>query len=116
MPPNATEFATAVERCWSLATASVYTSANPAKGQCSVTALLAHDCFGGDILKTRIGDGWHFYNFVNRERLDFTASQFDDPIFYEDITSGREDAFKDTTPMQYRALSAAFRAQGNELE
>ena len=81
-----------------------------------MTALLSHDCFGGDILKTRIGDGWHFYNFVNRERLDFTASQFDDPIFYEDITSGREDAFKDTTPMQYRALSAAFRAQGNELE
>ena len=116
MPPSATEFAVAIERCWSRATASVYTSANPAKGQCSVTALLAQDWFGGDILKTRVGDAWHFYNFVKGERLDFTASQFDDPILYEDIESGRDDAFTDTTPMQYRALRAAFRAQGSERE
>ena len=116
MPPNASEFAVAIERCWSRATASVYISANPAKGQCSVTALLAQDCFGNDILKTRVGDAWHFYNFVNEERLDFTASQFDDLIFYEDIESGREDAFTDTTPMQCRALRAAFRARGNERE
>ena len=116
MPPTTAEFAISIEQCWSIATASVYTLANPAKGQCSVTALLAQDCLGGDILKTRVTGVWHFYNFVNGERLDFTASQFDDPIIYEDIASGRADAFMDTTSAQYRALSAAFREQDNERE
>ncbi len=90
---------------WSLESSSKWTIDHPAKGQCSVTALVAHDLFGGQILKTTQPDGWHFYNKVNGERIDFTESQFDQSIYYEDIPSSREEAFLDTNEKQYTILT-----------
>lgn len=65
---------------WSAETSSNWSIANPAKGQCSVTALIAQDVFGGEILKTHTPGGTHFYNLIDGVRWDFTVSQFDRPI------------------------------------
>jgi hypothetical protein len=64
----------------------------------SVTSLLIHDVFGGDILKTHKKKGWHFYNLIDGERVDFTRSEKGRSIKhnrFEDIPSSREevDAF-----------------------
>jgi hypothetical protein len=48
----------------------------PADDQSSVTSRLIYDVFGGEILKTRKKKGWHFYNRINGERIDFTGSEF----------------------------------------
>jgi hypothetical protein len=91
-------------QAWSLASSSKWVPDNPALGQCGVTALVVHDLLGGDILSTQIPGGPHFYNRIEGKRYDFTESQFDRPIVYEDVLSSRQEAFSDTTGTQYNAL------------
>lgn len=102
MTPDA--LARMLPECWSAASSTRWRAENPAAGQCSVTALLVHELFGGEILKTRVGADWHFYNFLGGTRRDFTESQFAVPITYDDAPSGRADAMTDTSPQQYEAL------------
>jgi hypothetical protein len=59
------EVQSALRKAWSLATASQWTANNPAAGQCNVTALLLHELFGGDLLKTPLPAGEHFYNRID---------------------------------------------------
>ncbi len=94
--------------CWSRASSTLWTSESPARGQCGVTALVTHDHWGGDILKTRTGDAWHFYNRIGGLRHDFTAEQFERAIDYSDLPSDRAEALTDTNEAQYGALAAAF--------
>ena len=47
----------------------------PVNGQDTVISLLIHDIFGGEILKTHKNKGWHFYNRINGERIDFSKSE-----------------------------------------
>src|SRR5450759_4514169 len=67
-----------------------WTPDNPADDQDTVISLLIHDIFGGEILKTHKKKGWHFYNRINGERIDFTRSEmgksYEDNRF-EDIPS-----------------------------
>ncbi|MEX0985920.1 MAG: hypothetical protein WD052_00490 [Bacteroidales bacterium] len=42
---------------------------------CIISALI-HDVFGGEILKTKGKNGWHFYNRLDGKRLDFSKSDF----------------------------------------
>ena len=102
------EFARRITACWSPESATTYSTDNPARGQCSVTALVAQDHLGGEIVKTRVAEAWHFYNVIDGRRWDFTAAQFDLPIVYEDRKANREDAMTDTTLCQYEALSERF--------
>jgi hypothetical protein len=104
---NMEQFTTLEERIkavWSRKTASTSTASNPARGQCSVSALVVHDLLGGSILKTRIRFGWHFYNWVNHSRIDLTASQFNGEIIYEDLPATRDEALSDTSVEQYQEL------------
>ncbi|MEI4803667.1 hypothetical protein WAZ07_20955 [Bacillus sp. FJAT-51639] len=94
---------------WSKETSSKWTLDNPAKGQCGVTALVVHDLFEGEIMKTKVSEGWHFYNFINGKRYDFTAPQFLEEIIYMDMSSNRKEAFADTNEMQYDALKQNVR-------
>ena len=96
--------------CWSPATSRQWTAAHPARGQCNVTALLVHTLLGGEILKTEAPGGWHFYNRVDGQRHDLTASQFEAPIRYEDVVSSREEALAGTRPERYDALLDAATA------
>lgn len=93
-----------LKEAWSARTSTVWTAENPARGQCSVTALVVQDVLGGDILKTGTPGGTHFYNSIEGVRWDFTIGQFDRPIPFEDIPSTREEAMVDTSPAQYAEL------------
>ena len=100
--------ACALRLSWSLETARQWTKENPAAGQCNVTALLVHELFGGDLLKTRLPEGDHFYNRIGGDRYDFTESQFEQPIPYSDVPTTRADAERGATSSQLAALMAAF--------
>lgn len=82
--------------------------ANPSKGQCSVTALVIHDYFGGAILKTKVNGMWHFYNKVNNQMLDLTSEQFCSAIEYQDMESTVDEALIDCTQEQYEYLKKQF--------
>jgi hypothetical protein len=100
--------AAALRKSWSIDTSKQWTAENPAAGQCNVTALLVFDAFGGEILKTILPEGDHFYNRIDGVRYDFTESQFEQPIAYVDIPTDRRDAERGTTKLQLAALNKAF--------
>lgn len=51
--------------------------ANPAWGQCAVTALVVQDYFGGDLLRSMVGEVSHYYNLLPGSRqIDLTFRQF----------------------------------------
>lgn len=98
----------ALRKAWSLSTASQWTAASPAAGECNVTSLLIHDLFGGELLKTPLPAGDHFYNRIEGRRYDFTASQFDEPIAYMDLLTNRADAERGVAHDELAELRAAF--------
>jgi hypothetical protein len=100
--------ARALRKSWSAATAKQWSEQRPAAGQCNVTALLVHDLFGGELVKTVLPGGDHFYNRIDGVRYDFTDSQFDAPIEYTDTTAARTDAERGATSAELRTLRAAF--------
>ncbi|NLP51199.1 hypothetical protein HC179_10835 [Bacillus sp. RO1] len=89
---------------WSITTSSKWSPENPAKGQCGVTSLVVQDFLGGEIVKTLMPNGWHFYNKVNGIRYDYTSSQFDKGVNYSDTPSNRSEAFQNTNLDQYHTL------------
>jgi len=74
------------------------------RGQCGVTALVINDLFGGRIVKTLINDQWHYYNWINGQRFDFTRNQFDFEPDYRDLVSNRDEVFSDISEFQYKLL------------
>jgi mannose-6-phosphate isomerase-like protein (cupin superfamily) len=101
---NSTEIDRCLIKCWSIKTSSKWTANNSYKGQCGVTALVINDLLGGEFMKTRIDDQWHYYNFINNIRFDFTKKQFDKGPDYQDLPSSREEAFTDINEFQYKNL------------
>lgn len=101
------EFQAVLRGAWSNESSSKWTAENPALGQCGVTALVVHDVFGGEILKTPTPGGMHFYNRIAGCRCDFTEAQFSEPIQYADLLSSRDEAFRDTNAAQYNHLKTA---------
>ncbi len=54
-----------------------WTPENMTLGQCSVTAFLAQDIFGGTVRGIPLGDGnFHCYNVVGGSVFDLTSEQF----------------------------------------
>ena len=104
------EFLYALRRCWSAQTSPEWLPDDPARGQGPVTALVFHDRFGGEILKTPVGNGWHFYNRVAGTVCDFAAEQFSTLPAYLNIPSNRDEALAGTSPECYQALAARVNA------
>lgn len=96
----------ALRQAWSAQSSSKWRIGNPAKGQCGVTSLVVQDILGGEIRKTRLDEGWHFYNVINGERMDFMEEQFSSKIDYQDIDSNRAEAYLDTNRAQYSYLKS----------
>lgn len=99
----------AISRVWSGDTSSptdAWSPSNPAQNHCSVTSLLVHDYFGGQILTTRTAGGKHFYNLVDGKKWDLTVSQFAEPVPYDDTPSTRDEAFADTSQVKYELLKS----------
>ena len=64
--------------------------------QASLVSQLIHDIFGGEILKTRLKKGWHFYNRVDGKRFDFSGSdisKLSDDSQFEDIPSSPGETY-----------------------
>ena len=100
--------ARALQKAWSPASARQWTAENPAAGQCNVTALLVFQLFGGELLKTPLPEGDHFYNRIDGRRYDFTNSQFTQPIAYLDLAATRTDAERGANEAELTALTSAF--------
>jgi len=114
-PAVSKTFATPIElyralvHVWSGDTSSpthAWSPTNPARNHCSITALIVHDCFGGEILTTRTSGGTHFYNLIDGKRWDLTIGQFAEPIPFDDTRSSREAAFADTSREKYEMLKS----------
>ena len=108
MPFQPARVTAALLGSWSVETSGNWLADNPARGQCNVTALLINELFGGDILKTPMPEGDHFYNRIAGERIDLTACQFHAPISYLDMVSNRDEALAGTSIAKYESLRAAF--------
>lgn len=58
-----------------------WTRENRTLGQCSITAFLAQDIFGGKVFGVPRPDGnFHCYNVVGDCRFDLTSEQFGDEV------------------------------------
>ncbi len=69
-----------------------WTSDNKTLGQCSITAFLVQDIFGGDVYGVRLDDGnYHCYNIVNGIKFDLTSEQFDHELTYDDKYEQKRD-------------------------
>ena len=50
---------------------------DPAHNQCTVTAMVAYDYFGGEMLALAMpGGGTHYLNLIDNRLVDFTSDQF----------------------------------------
>ena len=57
---------------------------NKTLGQCSITAFLCQDIFGGDVYGILLDDGnFHCYNVVGGMKFDLTSEQFDHKLNYD---------------------------------
>lgn len=75
-----------------------WTEQNKTLGQCSITAFLVQDVFGGDVYGVPLeGGGVHCYNLVNGVRFDLTSEQFgDEKLVYDDThPQSRKEHFSD---------------------
>ena len=71
---------------------------NRTLGQCSITAFLVQDIFGGEVYGVKLENcGVHCYNIVGESKFDLTSEQFlGKPIEYnDDLPQSREIQFSD---------------------
>ena len=63
-----------------------WTPENKTLGQCSITAFLIQDIYGGNVYGVPLGDGnYHCFNAVGDCVFDLTSEQFGDEVLdYED--------------------------------
>ena len=63
-----------------------WTPENPTFGQCSITAFLCQDIFGGRVYGVPLKDGSvHCFNVVDGQKFDITSRQFGDArLIYDD--------------------------------
>jgi hypothetical protein len=91
---NRTVVQEALKRSWAIENNPASAVNNKSVGQNTVIPLLIHDIFGGEILKTHKKKGWHYYNMIDGERIDFTSSEIGRPAEktrFEDIPSSPDE-------------------------
>ena len=76
-----------------------WTVENKTLGQCSITAFLIQDIFGGKVFGIpREGGNYHCYNVINDICFDLTSEQFGDEVktfaYKNDPEQFREDHFQ----------------------
>ena len=77
----------------------------------SLISLLIHDIFGGEILKTPKNKGWHFYNRIEGNRIDFTGSDINkssDDMQFEDIPSSPDETYCFYEDEEYSSFMMRF--------
>ena len=109
----------ALLRCWSEETCAssmrhCWSEDNPTLGQCSITAFIVQDIFGGQVRGVVLENGFvHCYNAVGDCVFDLTSEQFggEIPRYGDDPEQRREDHFarQPEKLTRYKALWAALR-------
>ena len=94
-----------------------WTADNPTMGQCSITAFLVQDIFGGEVRGILRPDGnYHCYNVVGNCVFDLTSEQFgdeklaytDNPIQSREVHFAKKEKFE-----RYLYLKKALREKIN---
>ena len=64
-----------------------WSESNKTLGQCSITAFLVQDIFGGEVYGVPLANGgYHCYNVTQGVRFDLTSEQFgDEKLFFDDL-------------------------------
>ena len=95
-----------------------WTKENMTMGQCSITAFLAQDIFGGKVYGIlRPGGNYHCYNGSGNCRFDLTSEQFGDEILdYENnLEQFREVHFaKEEKRLRYEFLKSELKKYCNK--
>lgn len=108
-----------LDRCWCIETCAPrlrgkWSEDNKTVGQCSVTAFLAQDIFGGEVYGIPLPDGgFHCYNVVEDCLFDLTSEQFGDLVFEYPMENpqSREKHFSDSEKeSRYELLKARLNA------
>ena len=85
-----------------------WTLDNKTLGQCSITAFLAQDIFGGEVYGIlRPGGNYHCYNVIGNHVFDLTSEQFgDEKLCYENnpIQSREVHFAKEEKRLRYEYL------------
>ena len=80
---------------------------NRTLGQCSITAFLAQDIFGGEVYGIELSDGnYHLFNDVGGCVFDLTSEQFDEKLDYSKYTKQSRDVHfaKEEKRLRYEYL------------
>ena len=90
-----------------------WTPDNPTYGQCSITAFLTQDLFGGEVYGVPLEDGgYHCFNVVGGRAFDLTSEQFGGrALDYAHVDEQRrEDHFaKEEKRLRYELLKERLR-------
>jgi hypothetical protein len=95
---------------WALDYKAVKSSGSPPE-ESSAISLLVFNIFGGEILKTHNKNGWHFYNRIDSECIDFAKSaksEFSDFVYYENLSSTPAEAYNYFTDEDYSSFFIRF--------
>ena len=66
---------------------------NKTLGQCSITAFLVQDIFGGEVYGIKIDDSnYHCYNLINGIKFDLTSEQFKEKLDYSNSCIQKREA------------------------
>ncbi|MBR1747362.1 MAG: hypothetical protein IJ735_04035 [Clostridia bacterium] len=92
-----------LEKAWSIETCaprlrSVWSDKNKTAGQCSITAFLAQDIFGGEVYGIALPSGGvHCYNVVGDRTFDLASEQFGDEVldYSTGVRQTRDEHFID---------------------
>ncbi len=95
-----------------------WTEDNKTLGQCSITAFLAQDIFGGKVYGIeRAGGNFHCYNVIGDCAFDLTSEQFgdekldytDNPEQFREVHFGKEEK-----RLRYEFLKKRLKEKNNE--
>ena len=63
-----------------------WSESNKTLGQCSITAFLVQDIFGGDVYGILLDDGnFHCFNVIGDVKFDLTSEQFEEKLNYDNV-------------------------------
>ncbi len=109
--------------CWCRETCAprirdIWNENNKTTGQCSVTAFLIQDIFGGRVMGIpRENGNFHCFNVVGDQVFDLTSEQFGDTVLdYENCTEQSRDKHfsKEEKRLRYELLKKMHREKVRE--
>lgn len=93
---------------------------NKTFGQCSITAFLAQDIFGGKVYGIlRPGGNYHCYNVVDGIRFDLTSEQFGEEVLcYDDNSEQFRDVHfsKEEKRLRYEILKERLKKRQSQYQ